>query len=413
MIASCETAAPAGTGTAPKHNRESPHFTPDYRAAEEFLQALDPAADSWTFQTFPDAGNDRTQIRQLHGTLADHAAALGKLNERGAGIFVTINQTDGRGRKKANITRIRALFVDLDGAPLLPTLTADHPPHITVESSPGRWHCYWRVADCPLDSCEPALKKLIGRYGADAACCDRSRVLRLPGFLHRKREPAFMVRMLSATPGEYPLGALGIPDLQKNPQSSSVLFCRCVSGDLTPFLPDAVGQRNRKLFDLARALKGQHPDSVAADHRQTVEEWHRLALPVIGTVDFLASWTDFTRGWQAIRCPTGAVLAEIMEKATMTDEIPEQLKSLGYGPQAWRLVQICRELQQAAGDGPFFLGGRKAGELIDMHFTDAGKVLAALVADGVLELVKRGAGAVASRYRFLGYESRAARICPD
>lgn len=412
MIASCETAAPAGTGTAPKHNRESPHFTPDYRAAEEFLQALDPAADSWTFQSFDDGGQNPALTWQLHGRLADHAETLGKLNERGAGIFVTVNETDGKGRKKQNVTRIRALFVDLDGAPVEPALTGDHPAHIITETSPGRWHAYWRVSDCPLDSCEPALKTLIGRYGGDRACCDRSRVLRLPGYWHRKAEP-FMVRMLSATLGEYPLGALGISHLQKNPQSSSVLFCRSVSGDLTPFLPDAVGQRNKRLFDLARWLKGRHPDTTAADHRRTVEEWHRLALPVIGTVDFLASWTDFTRGWQAIRCPTGSILNPILERMKMTDAIPEQLKSLGYGPQAWRLVQICRELQQAAGDGPFFLGGRKAGELIDMHFTDAGKVLAALVADGVLELVKRGAGAVASRYRFVGYESRAARICPD
>jgi hypothetical protein len=38
--------------------------------------------------------------------------------------------------------------------------------------------------------------------------------------------------------------------------------------------------------------------------------------------------------------------------------------------------------------------------VLGIHFTDASKMLAALVRDGVLQLVSKGAGKVASRYRF-------------
>jgi hypothetical protein len=46
------------------------------------------------------------------------------LNDRGAGVFVVINETDGKGRRNENITRVRSQFVDLDGAPLAPVMAA-------------------------------------------------------------------------------------------------------------------------------------------------------------------------------------------------------------------------------------------------------------------------------------------------
>src|SRR5262245_34977334 len=90
----------------------------DRDMAERFLRALDPEATRFTFQTFDDNKDrkDKSVARVLHGTLAEHWGTLVKLNEQGAGIFVTINRTDLKGRTAENITGIRAVFVDLDGA---------------------------------------------------------------------------------------------------------------------------------------------------------------------------------------------------------------------------------------------------------------------------------------------------------
>lgn len=174
------------------------HNSPDIDQASKFLKTLDPMATSWTFQTFDDSdGKDKSLVRVFHGTLDQHAASLCELQSRGAGIFVTVNQTDMTGRRAANVQRVRAFFLDLDGAPLEP-VTAWEPPHIICETSPGKWHAYWLVDDCPLDAFKPAQKDLIASFGGDDCIHDLPRVMRLPGFYHQKGEP-FMVSMIETS----------------------------------------------------------------------------------------------------------------------------------------------------------------------------------------------------------------------
>jgi RepB DNA-primase N-terminal domain len=163
---------------------------PDRATAERFLTALDPGG-KFTFQTFDDNADrkERELARHPYGTLAEHWNMLCRFNARGAGIFVTVNETDGGGRSAKNIIRVRACFVDLDGAPLPSSFHVN--PHIVVESSPGRWHLYWLVKDCPLDQFSTVQKRLAAYYGGDKAVHDLPRVMRLPGFIHRKHEPFF------------------------------------------------------------------------------------------------------------------------------------------------------------------------------------------------------------------------------
>lgn len=154
--------------------------------AERFLRALDPDATEFTFQVFDDdySRKDRNLARIFHSTLAQVWHRLADLNRRGAGVFVTVNETDGEGRELKNMKRVRALFIDLDGAPLPETFHCK--PHIVVESSRGRWHVYWRVSDCTLDQFTALQKRLIRHYGSDPKITDTTRVMRLPGFIHHK-----------------------------------------------------------------------------------------------------------------------------------------------------------------------------------------------------------------------------------
>ena len=182
-------------------------LTPDIVSAKKFLDALDPDG-TFTFQTFDDdkERRDLRLARVLHGTLDQHTDALVRLQQQGAGIFVMVNKGDGvthKGnrtcRKAQNVVAVRALFVDLDGAPMQPVLDALQ-PDIVVESSPGRWHCYWLVGDCPLAEFKPRQQQLAAKFNGDLAVNDLPRVLRLPGFLHQKDKPV-MTRMT------YPGGA--------------------------------------------------------------------------------------------------------------------------------------------------------------------------------------------------------------
>lgn len=164
-------------------------------------------------------------------------------------------------------------------------------------------------------------------------------------------------------------------------------------------LPGIVGERNKCLFKLARYVKGRWPGATLAELRPLVREWHRLALPAIGTADFSESWGDFARGLEAVRQPHGSTLRDIVAGAA-DRALPDGLDSLGYGSRGLELVRVCMALASYHDPEPFFVSSRVAGEVLGIHHTDAARMLAALCADGVVTLTKRGVGRVASRYRF-------------
>lgn len=165
----------------------------DITEARRFITAF-AGSDAVTFQTFDDSGKRQlASIRQ--GNLAQYEAYLEALNLKGAGIFVTINEHPGTGRSNAGITRIRAVFIDTDGAPLPTDLPLA--PHIIVQSSSGRWHIYWLVSGVALDDFGVIQAVLAELYGTDPGITDLCRVMRLPGFYHRKGHPV-RVELLEA-----------------------------------------------------------------------------------------------------------------------------------------------------------------------------------------------------------------------
>ncbi|MCK5916330.1 MAG: PriCT-2 domain-containing protein, partial [Deltaproteobacteria bacterium] len=159
----------------------------------------------FTFQTFDDRkvkgkikNKDKDLTSIFHCQLSRLEPLL-KTNvdprvQRGAGLFVMVNQGDRQGRKTKNVTKVRAVFLDLDenGEAALQKLR-DCPeipnPHLIIETSPSRYHVYWLVYDMELDDFKPVQKELIRRFGGDKNVSDLSRVLRLAGSIHQKGEP--------------------------------------------------------------------------------------------------------------------------------------------------------------------------------------------------------------------------------
>jgi len=176
---------------------------PDIDQAENFLNLLDPNG-VFTFQTFDDRKVRKLPAlpKVLHGTLQEHHLKLVAQQNHGAGIFVMVNQGDGIAhagsktcRTAANVIAVRALFVDLDGAPLAPVLACRCQPDIVVESSSGRYHAYWLTSDCPLSEFTQRQKQLAEKFGGDPSVCDLPRVMRVPGFWHQKSAP-FMTQIV-------------------------------------------------------------------------------------------------------------------------------------------------------------------------------------------------------------------------
>jgi hypothetical protein len=175
--------------------------------ANQFLDALTGSkVEPVTFQFFTDdksslpVGKDGKKkdprASHRHMKRSPAYAFLLKKQKDGCGTFVMVNAGDGKGRKGNNVVKIHALFIDLDGEPWEPAAMALR-PHIRVESSPGRWHLYWLVDDCSLGQFKAIQQAIARKFNGDRSCTDKSRVLRVPGFFHLKKDPC-MTKLIEA-----------------------------------------------------------------------------------------------------------------------------------------------------------------------------------------------------------------------
>jgi hypothetical protein len=125
---------------------------------------------------------------------------LASENATGANVYVAANplRAGSKKRTKESVAGIRHLYLDLDvdADSKLATLrsSASVPtPTAIVSTSSVKYQVLWRVEDFTLEQQETTLKLLAITFGGDLACTDCNRVLRLPGFLNQKYDPAHPV----------------------------------------------------------------------------------------------------------------------------------------------------------------------------------------------------------------------------
>jgi hypothetical protein len=250
-----------------------------FKQAQSFLNALDDRTDRFTFQTFDDDRERKDKklarkelIRVLHGTLAENYQQLLQLSQTGAGIFVTINATNFKGRSRDSITEVRAYFADLDGAPLNNLKRLKLPPHIITETSPGRYGAYWLIADAPLDAKKfKETQQRLARYlESDSSICDLPRLMRLPGFPHQK-EPSsnpFMTRIVSLAAAD------AYPD-QEFQRALPNYITRSAMRDEAAHMQGHVGSRTRTATAPATPLDGASAGKPPVDLAKGYEEGER------------------------------------------------------------------------------------------------------------------------------------------
>ena len=173
-------------------------------------------------------------------------------------------------------------------------------------------------------------------------------------------------------------------------------------------LPREFGTRNRKVFELARVLKTlpQFADADPRQLRDIVRSWHKRALPKIRTKEFEETWIDFLKAWPRLKYTMGKEpMAQIFEKAVQLESPEIAVKKYPGNAKLKILVSLCRELQRAAGDSPFFLSVRTAAKLLDISPLTAGRWFFLLENDGILTVVCKGGTAEnprkATRFRYI------------
>lgn len=167
-------------------------------------------------------------------------------------------------------------------------------------------------------------------------------------------------------------------------------------------LPNAEGQRHHKLFELARRLRAFPEYTNAMSCQAAVRQWHKLALPAIGTKSWDETWSDFIDSWPRVRSAfgTGSV-AEAIKRARLA-EFPAHLADQYESPDARLLLKLCLELDRDSRPNPFFLSCPTAAQAIGIERMAAWRYFRRMVAEGLLQVVGKHTASKATRYRWIG-----------
>jgi hypothetical protein len=172
------------------------------QTAADFLSRCFTVGDTIALLLRSDNSDCPTQrIVRLEQALAPtYLRWLAHENHGGANVYVAANplRAGSRKRTKESIASVRHLYIDIDtaGDARLAALLASNAvptPTMILSTSPGKYQVLWRVDGFDFACQEHTLKILAIAFGGDPACTDCNRVLRLPGFLNRKYDPAHRV----------------------------------------------------------------------------------------------------------------------------------------------------------------------------------------------------------------------------
>lgn len=136
--------------------------------------------------------------RTIYGTLKTLDRELMRLNAEGMHVAMAVNAMGDDQRKSKAVTKIHALFIDDDSgnAKLLTYTSLSFPPHLIVESSPGKLHAYWLMEGCKTTQFAPAQRALAMRFGTDTQVCDLARAMRMPGTICWKYDEPYLSRLV-------------------------------------------------------------------------------------------------------------------------------------------------------------------------------------------------------------------------
>lgn len=270
----------------------------DFDEATKLLNLL---KGDHVFQTFSDGVFKQKNVKNKKDSAArvttstnpNHQKILDTMQSKGAGVYVQVNGGSTRGSR--NVTHVRAVFLDLDGTPLqgvTDAVTNGYPkPHCIVESSPGKYHVYWLVYDCDVQTFGSIQKLLAMHFGGDQCVINPDRVLRLPGSINYKYAEPFRVRTIHLLADA---DALSISELTTFPSQPIIpvdmtnevnraadaltasLITTTVPNDLGVL---GAGDRTQKLMQIAGALVNDDTHMSVADVMVELRKLAQKRLP--------------------------------------------------------------------------------------------------------------------------------------
>jgi putative DNA primase/helicase len=198
---------------------------------EEFLKPFFDAGETVCLRVFADRKPSAFKGLKLEcaaGKIESLLDTLKKHNRQDRGVFFVVNYG---GHEDGDITRVNAQFVECDKLSLEAQMERINafslPPSIIVRTRKSL-HTYWLIKNGDVPRFRDIQRALIRQFDGDKACINESRVLRLPGFEHRKAEPV-MVECIRFSPElRYTQDELAaaLPRLEKTEKATAMMGMR-------------------------------------------------------------------------------------------------------------------------------------------------------------------------------------------
>ena len=151
-------------------------------------------------------------------------------------------------------------------------------------------------------------------------------------------------------------------------QPSQPMPTEVVGGDafedaILASVPSGPGQRNQRLFDLARRLKGIPNTPTSVDGLTEIFDlWWDVSRNIITTQDYAASLDDFLRACDNAQTAYGETMQFRLRQA-VADGYPAWVPKKS-DDRCKLLASLCRVLQRANGDEPFYLSAHTGADLL-------------------------------------------------
>jgi len=172
--------------------------------ATDVLGALFNPTDTVCFRVFEDKKAGVFQGAKLScecGKYKSIEETLKNHNAMQRGIFFVVNYG---GQEDAAITRINAQFFEMDDGTFEEQQKKVDafplPPSMVIKTQKSLHVYYFMDSTAKVDRFREIQKRLVKQFGGDPVCVNESRVMRLPGFQHCKKETPVEVTCISFHP---------------------------------------------------------------------------------------------------------------------------------------------------------------------------------------------------------------------
>lgn len=227
------------------------------------------------FQRFPVRERDSSSFAQSQMGTLDQCLRWVKISNIDQLATVAIMTNPSRGPKQSDVQEVRNVFADDDVQRNEYRIDWALPPHIIIETSPGKFHYFWGTESGCITPKE--LGKLQGmiaiQYGTDKSLSDYAKKARLPGTVHLKGEP-FTTRIVAVNRHprfnrEQLEEAFGNFNSPTTPKTRQGIVCTAVFSNG----PIQEGSRNTTLFKIGASAVGQgivQEDVTALLHKENM-----------------------------------------------------------------------------------------------------------------------------------------------